>query len=72
MIKPIFLVGMPKVASMEQIEQVKKSLESNLDGFYVLVYSTHEKEMQFKCFFEKDFDNIKFEELKQIVKEGFN
>ena len=70
MIKPIFLVGLPKGASIEQIEQSQKSLESKLDGYYALVYSTNETEIQFKCFFEKDFDNIKFDELKQIVKEG--
>ena len=70
MTKPIFLVGLPKGALVEEIEETQKNLESKLDGYYALVYLTNESEIKFKCFFEKDFDNIKFEELKQIVKEG--
>jgi hypothetical protein len=40
-----------------------------LEGYYVLVYKTNEEEIQFKCFYEKDFNDVKFEELKQTVKD---
>lgn len=68
MTKPIFLVGLPQMASREQIEDVQKNLERKLEQYYPLVYQTNGSEMDFKCFFEKDFDEIKFEELKEIVR----
>lgn len=68
MTKPIFLVGLPNMVSMEEVESFQKSLEHKLEGYYTLVYNTNESEIQFKCFYEKDFDDVKFEELKQIVK----
>lgn len=70
MTKPIFLVGLPKMASIEKIENSQKSLERKLEDYYVLVYMTSENEIQFKCFYEKDFDDVKFEELKKIVKDA--
>lgn len=68
MTKPIFLVGLPNMVSMEQIESSQRILERKLEGYYTLVYKTNESEIQFKCFYEKDMTDIKFEELKEIVK----
>lgn len=72
MAKPIFLIGVPKTTAIKNIENFQKSLEKKLEDYYTLVYLTTESEIQFKCFYEKDFDDVKFEELKQIVKENFN
>ena len=68
MIKPIFLVGLPQMTSREQVEGVQKNLERKLEQYYPLVYLTNGSEIDFKCFFEKDFDEVKFEELKEIVR----
>ena len=70
MTKPIFLVGLPQMASREQIEDVQKNLERKLEQYYPLVYQTNGDEIDFKCFFEKDFDEVKYEELKQIVRDA--
>ncbi len=70
MTKPIFLVGLPQMASLEQIEEVQKNLEQKLKQYYPLVYMTNSSKMDFKCFFEKDFDEVKFDELKQIVRDA--
>jgi hypothetical protein len=70
MTKPIFLVGLPKYASTEQIEDVQKNLELKLEQYYPLVYQTNGSEIDFKCFFEKDFNEVKYEELKQIVRDA--
>lgn len=74
MIKPIFLVGIPMLNETNTEEDqrnahnLQKSLEQELDQYYPLVYmQSGSSEISFKCFFEKDFDKIKFEELKQIV-----
>ena len=68
MTKPIFLVGLPQMTSIEQVEGVQKNLERKLEQYYPLVYLTNGSEIDFKCFFEKDFDEVKFEELKEIVR----
>ncbi len=70
MTKPIFLVGLPQMASREQIEDVQKNLEQKLEQYYPLVYQTNRNEIDFKCFFEKDFDEVKYEDLKQIVRDA--
>ena len=70
MTKPIFLVGLPQMVSFEQIEEVQKNLEQKLEQYYPLVYMTNSGEIDFKCFFEKDFDEVKFDELKQIVRDA--
>ena len=69
MTKPIFLVGVPRNTDYEQVLKSQVELERKLDGYYSLVYQTNQDEIKFQCFYEKDFDEVKFEELKQIVKE---
>ncbi len=58
------------MASIEQIEEIQKNLEQKFEQYYTLVYTTNSSEIEFKCFFEKDFDVVKFEELKQIVRDA--
>ena len=70
MTKPIFLVGVPRNMDYEQVLNAQVELERQLDGYYSLVYQTNQDEIKFQCFYEKDFDEVKFEELKQIVKEN--
>jgi hypothetical protein len=67
MAKPIFLVGLPKYAPEEVFSAFQKSLENKMPEYYVIFYYTNSTEVEFKCFFEKDFDDVKFEELKKIV-----
>lgn len=68
MTKPIFLVGIPNPENIELIACIQESLEEKLEQYYPLVYTTKGSEIEFKCFFEKDFDEVKFEELKEIVR----
>jgi hypothetical protein len=70
MAKPIFLVGVPKIAPIQIIQELQKSLESKYEDYYILVYRTSSSELEFRCFFEKDFDEVKYEELKQIVRDA--
>lgn len=69
MAKPIFLVGYPhEIAQSIEIDQMK--LEHKMPDYYPLAYIHNKKDMEFKVFYEKDFDEVKFEELKQIVKDA--
>lgn len=72
MTKPIFIVGLPLDRSDTELEHVQKLLDRELKDYYSLVYTTNDNEIQFKAFYEKDFDEIKYEELKQIVQDSIN
>ncbi len=66
--KPIFTVGLPvRFASKEKLDLAQKAFKSTMPDYHVLVYPTVEEDTQFKAFYEKDFDDIKFEELKSLV-----
>lgn len=65
--KPIFIVGMPKTTPISEFMYIQKMLSESLPDYYSLVYFTNANEVDFKCFYEKDFDDIKFEDLKQFV-----
>ena len=70
MTKPIFLVGLPALATTEELYFHQSKLNEKLKQYYVLVHQTNGEELTFKCFYEKDFDQVKFEELKQIVNDS--
>lgn len=72
MTKPIFIVGLPIDCSNTELERVQKLLDRKLEDYYSLVYTTNDNEIQFKAFYEKDFDEIKYEQLKQIVQDSIN
>jgi len=67
MAKPIFLVGIPHEAAFK-IQGIQKSLEQQLTDYHPLIYIHNKDEIEFRAVYEKDFDEIKFEELKEIVR----
>jgi hypothetical protein len=40
-----------------------------MPDYYILVHGTYEDNPSFQVFYEKDFNEVKFEVLKQIVKD---
>ena len=75
MAKPIFLVKVPyeitSVCDGEHVNNIQKVLEKKLTDYHVLVAGCNVNDLEFQCFFEKDFGEINFEELKSIVSEQF-
>jgi len=67
MTKPIFLVAIP-FEQYKSIDDIQKNLEEKLTDYHVLIYLHDKEEIEFQAFYEKDFNQIKFDELKQIVK----
>lgn len=67
MAKPIFLAGIPDIKSEEQLSNIYKSLEQKITDYHVLVYPINTGIPIFECFYEKDFNQVKFEELKDII-----
>lgn len=67
MAKPIFLVALPYEAT-DKIQDIQKSLEQQLTDYHTLIYIHNKDEIEFRAVYEKDFDEIKFEELKEIIR----
>ena len=65
--KPIFLVGFPESASLEDLHIAQSRLDRKIDDYHVIVYRSYSKQMEFHCFHEKDIEEIELEKLKQIV-----
>jgi|LakMenEpi03Aug12_release.lakeMendotaPanAssembly.Ray.scaffolds.fasta_scaffold3184345_2 hypothetical protein len=71
--KPIFLIGVTNdIRNEEQVHNIRKAIQRKIKDYHVLVYTSKTSEFDFKCFYEKDFDNVRFEELKEIVKQTIN
>lgn len=68
MAKPIFLVALPSYESFKTVEDIQKKIEGHLIDYHVLVYMHNKEDLEFHALYEKDFDEVKFEELKQIVR----
>lgn len=69
--KPIFTIGLPSQTTREAYEETLKQIENRKDlteDYHVLVYmNPNSEDFQFNAFYEKDFDEVKFEELKQFI-----
>ena len=72
MSKPIFIIGLPAETNSDQMDSIQKNLYKQFKDYHVLVYCAFEDDIRFECFYEKDFNEVKYEELKQIVKERIN
>lgn len=69
--KPIFLAGIPfngDAKDLIKLEGIASSFKSKIgDEYHVLVYTTGLSEPTFQVFYEKDFNEVKYEELKAII-----
>ena len=68
--KPILVVSLPYTASIADYQDVRESLyERGIgDDYHILVINSGKEETIIEVFYEKDFNKVKFEELKEIVK----
>lgn len=66
--KPIVFLG-ASIPAKER-ENLVRSLKSAMPDYHVLVYHSHPTEMQ--VFYEKDFTDIQYEELKVLIEEKLN
>ncbi len=65
-------MGINREGVNEEIyKTIHKQLEEKLPDYHTFVYFTNSNEIEFKCFYEKGFEEINFEELKKIITEQF-
>ena len=63
--KPIFIIEVPKG---NDIAKIRKAVKIDLHDYNVLVFSSPITEIKFNTFYAKDMNEVKFNELKEIVK----
>jgi hypothetical protein len=70
MAKPIFIVKIPfKSATKEIVERLQIDLECKFVDYYCIVVPTGVEVTEFQCLNSQECDEVKFEELKQMVRD---
>jgi hypothetical protein len=67
MAKPIFIVGVPDELTDNDFLKIKENLIGQLRDYHTLVYTHTKTELEFNAFYEKDFNEVKYEELKELI-----
>ena len=68
-VKPILFVRLPRQAHQESLHITRETLKKDLKDYHTLVtIGTDNNEVEMEVFFEKDFNEVKYEELKSIIK----
>ena len=65
--KPIFIVELPSETNFDTFSKVSKDCISKMADYHVLFYIGKTDEIKFQCFFEKDFNEVKFESIKELI-----
>lgn len=73
-VKPIFTIGLTSRTSLLEVRETQTLVESRMkDDYHVLTYiQPNSEEVKFEVFYEKDFNEVKYEELKEIVRKKLN
>ena len=68
--KPILVISLPYSASIADHQEARNNLYKKeiKDDYHILVIVSSKEETIIEVFYEKDFNEVKFEELKEIVK----
>tara|TARA_X000001382_G_scaffold129932_1_gene123247 strand:+ start:38 stop:256 length:219 start_codon:yes stop_codon:yes gene_type:complete len=69
MAKPILIVEAPMMQTREEFVNTQKALEDKLNDYHVLIVPTNVDDFNFKVFYDKDFTEINYDELKKLIKE---
>jgi hypothetical protein len=71
MAKPIFIIKLPeKSIDLGDVEKLITPIQRDLYDYHVLCIFHEGNNIEIEIFYEKDFNEVKFEELKEIVKEN--
>jgi hypothetical protein len=65
--KPIFLVGVSDRIPYSVINEMQDSLSEKFTDYHVLIYTKKGHDPVFQCLYEKDFNEVKFNELKEMI-----
>jgi len=70
--KPIFTVGIPQSVPQNKVELIRNEIYKAIgNDYYVLIYFWSGQDFKFEGFCVKDFDEMKYKELKKILMNKF-
>ena len=69
MAKPIFIVEAPMMQTQEEFAKLQKVLENKLNDYHVLMVRMDVNDFNFKVFYDKDFTEINYDELRKLINE---
>lgn len=67
MAKPIFIIETPNSATHDQLKNIIEAGRGTMPDYHVLAVRGVSENFEFHAFYEKDFNETKFEELKKLV-----
>lgn len=70
MAKPIFTIGVPSLdGNLELDDEILNNIFNTIkEDYWVFIHPTTGDDCVFNVYYEKDFNEVKYEELKQIIK----
>ena len=72
MSKPIFLVQLPFLDSIEQVKAVEETLSKKLIDWHVLVIMSSVSDIQFSAYSEQAATDIELENFKEMIQNQIN
>lgn len=75
MAKPILIIKLPWDIQPEAQEEIRNDLSKRditKDYYFLSFIGQGNEEAEFQVFYEKDFNEVKYEELKKIIKDSIN
>ena len=67
MAKPIFIVETPITQTNEEVANMQRVLENKLNDYHVLIIQMDVDNFNFKVFYDKDFTEINYDELRELI-----
>lgn len=74
--KPIFIVGLPQVDGESREDLLRRMKDTHdaagpgMSDYHVIIHPIQGDEMKFQVFYEKDFSETTFENLKKAILEA--
>ena len=69
--KPILIISFPNSMAGEGFDDYCDGIADSMPDYHVIFISHESTEWTFQCFYEKDFNHVKYEELKELIKNKF-
>jgi hypothetical protein len=68
MAKPIILIGLAGQVPPPELHAISDQISEKCTDYHVLVYAdSNITSLDFRVFYEKDFEQVNYDELKKIV-----
>ena len=69
--KPIIVIRVPDHVDMG-IEDIREDFSSVAEDYHILIIAEERDDIDIDIFYEKDFNKVKYEELKRIIKDNYD